>query len=86
MILEPAFDALSDSSTRTGVTGYIGGDFLYLLARAHLNWVITCMVRDKEKGASVTAQYPQVRVVQGSNQDYDLIRSESKEADIVFGK
>lgn len=42
------------------------------------------MVRGKDKQASVQSQYPKVRVVFGSNEDYDLIRAEAREADIVF--
>lgn len=42
------------------------------------------MARDSEKAATISSQYPNVRVVKGSNDDHAVIRDEAKAADIVF--
>jgi N-acetyl-gamma-glutamylphosphate reductase len=48
--------------TRTGATGYIGGDALYALLDAHpeLEADVTCLVRNSDRGAVVVKQYPKV--------------------------
>ncbi|RMD42876.1 hypothetical protein DV735_g2298, partial [Chaetothyriales sp. CBS 134920] len=69
----------------TGTTGYIGGDFLYALVEKHPDWDITALVRSSEKGAKVTAAFPKVKVVYGSNESGgDVIEAEVAKADIVY--
>jgi nucleoside-diphosphate-sugar epimerase len=68
----------------TGVTGYIGGDALYVFQKAHPEWEITCLVRNSDKGAKVAAQYPKIRLVYGELDSADLIAEEAKKADIVY--
>jgi nucleoside-diphosphate-sugar epimerase len=67
----------------TGATGYIGGDFLHLVSKAHPEYSVTAIVRDSSKGAPVAAAYPKVRLVYGDLDSVDLIREESAKADIV---
>jgi uncharacterized protein YbjT (DUF2867 family) len=70
--------------SRTGATGYIGGDFLALVTQKHPNWDITALVRSKEKGAQVNNNYPNVKLVYGDLDSAGLIEDESKKADIVY--
>lgn len=68
----------------TGTTGYIGGDFLYLVSMKHPDWEITCLVRNSDKGAKVAAVYPKARLVYGDLEAVDLIEEEAANADIVY--
>jgi nucleoside-diphosphate-sugar epimerase len=68
----------------TGITGYIGGDAFYELFSRHPDWDYAVMVRGTERGAQVARQYPNVRLVYGSNQDTSILESESAKADIVI--
>ena len=70
----------------TGITGYIGGDALYVITRAHPDWEITALVRNSSKGAKVASQYSNVRLVYGDLESTDLIAEEAKNADIVYRK
>ncbi|KAJ5108870.1 hypothetical protein N7456_005545 [Penicillium angulare] len=68
----------------TGATGYVGGDFLYLVARTHPEWNVSALVRDVEKAAKLAKEYPEVRIVNGDLDSADIIENEVKNADIVF--
>jgi uncharacterized protein YbjT (DUF2867 family) len=70
----------------TGVTGYIGGDALHVITKAHPDWEITALVRNSSKGAKVASQYPSVRLVYGDLECTDLIAEEAKNADIIYRK
>ncbi|GAB7360157.1 hypothetical protein MBLNU230_g7920t1 [Neophaeotheca triangularis] len=67
-----------------GATGYIGGDALYVIANAHPEYEITCLVRNSDKGAAIATQYSKVKLVYGDLDSADLIEEESKKADIVL--
>ncbi|KAL4807754.1 hypothetical protein BDV18DRAFT_135972 [Aspergillus unguis] len=68
----------------TGATGYIGGDVFYLVTQSHPDWEVSVLVRNKEKGAKLASEYPNVRVVQGDLDSASIIEDETKNADIVF--
>jgi N-acetyl-gamma-glutamylphosphate reductase len=74
----------TNSWARTGTTGYIGGDALYVLNKAHPEFQYTALVRNSEKGAQVASQYPSVRLVYGTLDDSQLLSDESAAADIVI--
>lgn len=76
--------ATANSITRTGATGYVGGDALYALEKTHPDYEITALVRNSDKGALVAAAYPKIRLVYGTNDDTQLIEDESARADIVI--
>jgi N-acetyl-gamma-glutamylphosphate reductase len=76
----------SQSSTSTGATGYIGGDTLYALHNKHPEWTYTALVRTKEKGKKVQDTYPNVHLVYGDLDDYDVIKEQAAKADIVIRK
>jgi N-acetyl-gamma-glutamylphosphate reductase len=67
----------------TGCTGYIGGDALYALVKAHPEYDITCLVRDEKKGKQTSDQYPNIRLIYGDLDNSELLSKESSEADIV---
>jgi len=67
----------------TGVTGYIGGDALYALEKAHPEYEYTAIVRDSDRGAPVAAAFPKIRLVYGTLDDLKLLEDESARADIV---
>ena len=69
---------------RTGTTGYIGGDAFFAIAQAHPDWQLSVLVRNKEKGAKLANEYPQVRIVYGDLDSGDIIEEETKNADIVY--
>ncbi|KAH8799733.1 hypothetical protein F5884DRAFT_115827 [Xylogone sp. PMI_703] len=66
-----------------GVTGYIGGDALYAIAQAHPDYEITALVRNSDKAALVTKEYPGIRIVQGDLDNDTIITEEAAKADIV---
>ena len=61
----PAFELPNLYFSRTGATGYIGGDALYKLAETHPEYEIACLVRNSDKGAQVASQFVNVRLVYG---------------------
>ena len=67
----------------TGATGYIGGDALHTIAKAHPDYEFSCLVRSVEKGAIVTKEVPSARLVYGDLDDFDLLADEAFNADIV---
>ncbi|KAI1760525.1 NAD(P)-binding protein [Hypoxylon sp. FL1150] len=67
----------------TGATGYIGGDALYSLVKAHPDYEYTVLVRNEERGKPVAAAYPNVRLVYGSLDDTEVIEKEAAAADVV---
>lgn len=67
----------------TGGTGYIGGDVLYTITKAHPEYKISCLVRSTECGELLGKLYPSIRLVHGSLDNAELLAEESKNADIV---
>lgn len=74
------------SRNSTGSTGYIGGDVLYALEKAHPEWEYTALVRNSDKGAPVAAAYPSIRLVYGTLDDAELLEAETASADIIVRK
>ncbi|KIV91616.1 hypothetical protein PV10_06134 [Exophiala mesophila] len=68
----------------TGVTGYIGGDFLHLVSEKKPEWEITALVRNSDKGAKVVAVYPKVRLVYGDLDAVDVIEDTAANNDIIY--
>lgn len=68
----------------TGTTGYIGGDALYALEKAHPEYEYTVLVRNSDRGAPIAAAYPKIRLVYGTLDDSKLLEEESARAHIVL--
>lgn len=69
--------------TRTGATGYIGGEALYAINKKHPEFQITVLVRDTRKNDVIKAAFPSVRIVNGGLDDFDLLKKEAADADIA---
>ncbi|EPS34760.1 hypothetical protein PDE_09724 [Penicillium oxalicum 114-2] len=68
----------------TGATGYIGGEVLHTIVKAHPDWEITALVRTQEKADLVSSKYPNIRIIQGDLDSVELIEDQAKNAHIVF--
>ncbi|KAL7620436.1 hypothetical protein AAE478_009431 [Parahypoxylon ruwenzoriense] len=67
----------------TGATGYIGGEALYSLSKAHPEYEYTLLVRNEERGKPVAASYPNARLVYGTLDNAEVIEKEAAAADVV---
>ncbi|KAH9885299.1 NAD(P)-binding protein [Xylariomycetidae sp. FL2044] len=67
----------------TGVTGYLGGDFVATLLKVHPEYEVTCLVREKVKGSKVVEAHPMVKIVYGDLDDDNLLQKEGSKADII---
>ena len=54
------------------------------MVKAHEDWDITCLVRNKDKGSKIARQYPHVKLVYGDLDAVDLLADEASKADIVY--
>ena len=64
---------------------FIGGEILHTLAHAgHSDLHITSLVRDASKAQQVQSAYPEVKTILGDLDDIDLIKEQSKAADVVL--
>ncbi|KAI0399235.1 hypothetical protein F4802DRAFT_590504 [Xylaria palmicola] len=68
----------------TGVTGYIAGDALHVLAQKHPEIEYAALVRSEQGAAAVRAAYPAVRIVWGSLDDDEVLEREAAWADLVL--
>ena len=66
------------------MTGYIAGDALYVLSKAHPEYEYAALIRTKEKADVVQKAYPSVRIVLGGLDDAAILEEESAKADIVL--
>lgn len=64
--------------------GYIAGDALYVLSKAHPEYEFTALVRSQEKADKVKSAYPKINIVLGSLDDSSLLEEEASKADIVL--
>ncbi|CAG9993991.1 unnamed protein product [Clonostachys byssicola] len=69
---------------RTGASGYIGGDLLYLIAKRHPEYGVTALVRNDTHIETINQVLNNVQVVQGTLDDEDILEREATEADIVL--
>lgn len=69
---------------RTGASGYVGGDALYVIYNKHPEWQYTALVRTEEKAKQLTAKFPNISIVYGSLDSADLLEEEAKKADIIY--
>lgn len=69
-----------------GATGFVGGHLVELLARKHPETRLTCLVRDvtPEKGDSLEKLNSNVKIVEGTLDDGDLICAQAEKVDIVI--
>lgn len=86
-VRKPALDSHHVTNrSRTGATGYIGGQVLHDLVRTHPEYTIAALIRDGEVTKRVTAAFPAVRPVIASLDDSDVVEEEASKADVVLRK
>lgn len=67
----------------TGATGYIGGSVLSGIVRAHgTNLSVTALLRAPSK--EFASHYPDVKVVEGSFDSFDVIEKAASEHEIII--
>jgi hypothetical protein len=72
------------TATSTGATGYIGGSVLESVVKAFPSLQITALLRSTSD--EFTSRYPQVRIIKGDFDAFELIEKAAHEADIVLRK
>lgn len=82
--LEDVVDRRFQLASRTGASGYIGGQVLHELARSHPDYEITALLRDEKKAKTIQEAYPKVRIVIGDLDNEALIEQEAAKASIVL--
>lgn len=85
-LLRLSWDGVSETISSTGATGYVGGDALYALQKAHPEHEYTALVRNSDSGAQIASVFPKVRLVYGTLDDSDLLEEESAMADVIIRK
>ena len=68
----------------TGVSGYVGGQFVHNIIAKHPEYQITGLVRTKEQGEKITSKYPSVHIAIGNLDSSEVIVEQSKQADLVL--
>ena len=84
--VDPAAEANQACKTRTGASGYVGGQVLHALQEAHPEYDIAVLVRDSQKGEKISQAYPKLRIVLGDLDSTSLIDQEVHKADIIVSK
>ncbi|CAI7575729.1 unnamed protein product [Penicillium pancosmium] len=70
--------------SRTGVSGYIGGDVLYGLSKSNLASSIVALVRNEARAGRVIEKYPSVTPLIGDLDSTAAIQNEASEADVIL--
>ncbi|GLA88879.1 hypothetical protein AtubIFM56815_003345 [Aspergillus tubingensis] len=68
----------------TGASGYIGGDLLSVLVSKYPDLHYRLLVRSRDNGQKIKAQYPNVEIVHGGLDDSETLVAESARADIII--
>ena len=80
---------LSFNQSRSGATGYVGGEVLHGItsvsaASGARDTVITCLVRDAVKADAVRKLYPKVKIVLGDLDEVEKVKGLAAAADVVL--
>lgn len=68
----------------TGATGYIGGDFLHAITKAHPKLAITALVRQNSAATKLKELYPHIDTVEGDLDDSELLIKAGAESDVIL--
>ncbi|BCR95610.1 uncharacterized protein AKAW2_20550S [Aspergillus luchuensis] len=68
----------------TGASGYIGGDVLSVLVSKYPDLHYRLLVRSRDSGQKIKAQYPTVEIIQGDLDNSETLAAESARADIII--
>lgn len=68
----------------TGVTGYVGGTVFNTLVTAHPEYNITVLLRNPQP--SFSEKYPNVKILKGDFDNFELLKDAASNADVVVRK
>ena len=68
----------------TGVSGYIGGQFLHDVTKKHPEYQIRALVRNAEQQVKVAAEFSSVQIVVGDLDSAKTLKEEAAKADVVL--
>jgi len=74
----------TDSSNRTGVTGYIGGSVFATLIQRHPEYDLTVLLRNPPENFGNL--FPKVKVIKGDFDNIDVITNAAADAEVVVRK
>ncbi|POS70142.1 hypothetical protein DHEL01_v211463 [Diaporthe helianthi] len=66
----------------TGVTGYVGGTVFHTLVTVHPEYNITVLLRNPQP--SFSEKYPNVKVLKGDFENFELLKDAASKADVVI--
>ncbi len=70
----------------TGVSGYIGGHTVTVLAKKHPEYKLVLLVRDENQAKIVKSAFPAAETVIGTLDDQEILAEQGKRADVVLRK
>jgi nucleoside-diphosphate-sugar epimerase len=70
----------------TGVSGYIGGHTVSLLAQKHPEYTLTLLVRDESQKINVQSRWPDAEIVIGDLDSSELLINVASKSDVVLRK
>ena len=76
--------ANQDDTYRTGASGFIGGDFLAAVTKAHPEYAIRALARNTSSAKKIRDAFSSVEIVEGELDDIDTIRNEAADADVTL--
>ena len=68
------------------ITGYVGGDALDHVYKAHPDYEYTLLVKNEQQAEPIKAKYPDAKFVYGTLEQSDLIRDTCLGTDVVIRK
>ncbi|KAN0094037.1 NAD(P)-binding protein [Hyaloscypha variabilis] len=68
----------------TGVSGYIGGQLLHDITKAHPEYQIRALVRTTPQLQKIATAYPSIHLVLGDLDSAEILKAEAARADVVF--
>jgi hypothetical protein len=68
----------------TGISGYIGGQFLHDVSKKHPEYQIQGLVRTEEQQKKIASKYPSIQTVIGDLDSADVLNSEAAKADVIL--
>lgn len=78
--------SLTNVVDSTGASGFVGGDFLAAITKAHPEYAIRALVRSQRVADRVQEAFSTVQPVFGDLDEAETLRKEAFDADIVISK
>ena len=68
----------------TGISGYIGGQFLHDVSKKHPEYQIRGLVRTEEQQKKIASKYPSVQTIIGDLDTAAILKAEATKADVIL--